>query len=296
MVNDTSLLEVLMDEDFGLNTREGSRWGNTDDHSSMVLDKDKGIFYWNSRGIVGTAITYLIQVRGMTVRDAKKYIEDFGQLRGLTVVKNNKNQDVVVSPKLVDVFFENGKNNREYFYKRGLNDRIIDSFKLGFYNDFNTVPFYENFNFKNFQLRRENPKTIYGYYRGIGPLMFNSDILRLVDKIYYTEGPVDAMIMIQNGLPAVSSNCSGGYLGKWISRFVNIKEINILFDNDEAGNLESKRLAKFLGESRCKIYNFWDFGKFGNGYDPVDYFRDGHTANDLKKLLDDKIRYSCEVL
>jgi len=288
-----SILERLIQEDFGYNTRESSKYGKGVEHDSLVLNKDRNIFYWNSMGIWGNAIDYLVKVRKLSFQDAKKIIENYDKISGIQIVKNEKHQDVIVSPKLVDVFFDNGLLDRDYFYQRGLNDSIINRFRLGKYLDFYTVPFFENSKFKNFQLRKDNPKTSLSYYKYIGPLLFNSDILKIVDRVYYAEGPVDAMILIQNGLPAVSSNCAGGYLTSWYSRFNSVKDIILLFDNDDAGTQESKRLSKFLGETKCKIYNFWDFD--GKGYDPVDFFRDGHTISELKELINSKFKYGFQL-
>jgi len=287
------LLEYLINEDFGYTSKETSRWGKGEKHDSLVLDKDRGIFFWNSQGVVGNALTYLMRVRGMEISKAKELLRDLSRNTLISVVKNHKNQNVIVQPKLVEVFFENGMRDRDYFYKRGLTDSIINRFQLGKFNGYSTVPFFDDGQFKNFQMRKEEPKVIKGYYSNVGPLLFNSDILKIVDKVYYAEGPVDAMALIQNGLPCVSSNCAGGYLNKWYGRFSRIKEIIILFDNDSAGNTESKRLAKFLGENRCKIYNFWDFEM--EGYDPVDYFRDKNSKEELMKLINEKGKYGFEL-
>jgi len=293
MNSQAEILEFLVEQDFGYNSKDLSRWGKGEEHDSLVIDKDKGIFFWNSKGIVGNPLTYLMKVRGMDISKAKELLKDLSRNTIISVIKNHKNQDVVVQPKLVNIFFNNGLNDRGYFYNRGLTDQTINRFQLGKFNGYYTVPFFEDGEFRNFQIRKENPKIIKSYYKNIGPLLFNSDILKLVGKIYYTEGPVDAMVLIQSGLPAISSNCAGGYLNKWYSKFTNIKEIFILFDNDDAGNTESKRLAKFLGENRCKIYNFWDFDK--KGYDPVDFIRDGNSKDYLLELIKERCKYSFQL-
>jgi len=142
-------------------------------------------------------------------------------------------------------------------------------------------------------MRQDDPvKKIRGYYKGLGPLLFNSDVLKIVDTIYYTEGPVDAMVLSQNGLPAISANGST-FKTEWYSRFVRVKNINILFDNDSAGVKEALRLANILGTTRCRIYTFEDFEE--RGYDPVDFFRDGHTVDELKDLMYNKTKYSFEI-
>ena len=286
------ILEYLINQDFGTTGNNNPRWGKSENHSSLVIDKRKNIFFWNSQNIIGDALTYLLKVRKLSKEQALKLLDDLKYRNNISIIKNDKDQTIIVHPKLVNVFFENGKKDRSYFYDRCLTDSTIDRFQLGKFNGYYTVPFFENGIFKNFQCRKDNPKKMFGYYKNVGPLLFNSDILKLTNKIFYTEGPIDTMVLIQNGLPAISSNCGGGFLRNWYSKFIRQKEIILLFDNDGAGNIESKRLAKFLGENRCRIYNFWDFS---DKYDPVDFIRDSHNIDELMELIDKKGKYSFEL-
>lgn len=289
----SEILARFIEEDFGLNTREGSRWGSSDEHDSLVLDKERGIFFWNSQNIVGDPLTYLTRVRHYTFEDAKEYLKTINHIGTYVYTINGKDGDIVVYPKLVDIFYEDGLSKRDYFYNRGLTDDTINRFQLGFYNNYHTIPIFEGGTFRNFQMRRDNPvKIVRNYYKGVGSLLFNSDILKLTDVVYYTEGPVDAMILSQNGLPAVSSNGST-FKSEWYSKFIYVKKIIILFDNDIAGEKEALRLANVLGTTRCKIYTFKDFEM--KGYDPVDYFRDNNKVEDLIKIIDKESKYTFEL-
>ena len=286
MNNNTLILSQLIDEDFELQSKDGSKWGKSYEHDSLVLDKNRGVFFWNSKGIVGDPLVYLTKVRGMNFQEARLYLEKY-DYEGTHVysIKSKKQEDVIVYPRLVDIFYELGEKNRDYFYRRSITDLTIDKYQLGWYNDYYMIPFFEDGTFRNFQMRKDNPvKKIRSYYRDVGPLLFNSDVLRVADTIYYTEGPIDAMILLQNGLPAIASNCGGGYLNEWMVKFSKAKSIFMLFDNDEAGVIESRKLSKFLGTSRCRIYTFDDFEE--KGYDPVDFFRDGHTVDELLDLVE----------
>jgi DNA primase len=289
-----NILELLVEEDFGVKSKPSSRWGKSVDHSSLVIDKQRGIFFWNANNVVGDPVVYLCKVRGYSLHDAKEYLKSFAYSGTHVYTITSKNEEVVVYPKLVEVFFEQGLNNREYFYKRGLTDDTINRFQLGFYNGFSTIPIFENGTLMNFQLRRDKPsKEIRVYYTGLGALLFHSDILKVTDELFWVEGPVDAMVMNQNGLPTVSSSAGGGYKSDWYSRFVRQNKIYILMDNDSAGRNEAIKLAKFLGENRCIIYTFDQFEM--SGYDPVDFFRDGHSASDLLELVEKYGKHSFEL-
>lgn len=294
MDQNTEILQALIEQDFGLSTKDSSRWGKADDHDSLVVDKERGIFFWNSRGIVGDPLVYLTQVRGLDFSEAREFLKRFDYNGTHIYTIKSKETDVVVYPKLVEVFFDEGRDKREYFYKRGLSDSTIDRFQLGYYNGYNTVPFFVDGSFRNFQLRMDNPvKRIKGFYKNIGPLLFNAEVLKLVDTVYFVEGPIDAMILIQNGIPAVSTNSGGAFLSEWYFKFLKQKRIFIVFDNDSAGVEESLRLADYLGVSKCKIFTFSDFEE--KGYDPVDFFRDGYTKEDFINLIEEKSKYAFEI-
>jgi hypothetical protein len=99
---------------------------------------------------------------------------------------------------------------------------------------------------------------------------------------------------MQNGIPAVSMNTGcDSFMPQWTKYFLHQKEIYILFDNDRAGNFGSVRTAKILGQTRCKIYNFWDFD--GTGFAVDDFFIDGGSREELLDLVQTKAKYSFEL-
>lgn len=282
--NNGEILKTLISEDYGLEGR--GNWFRSDEHSSLVLDYDKGIFYYNKEGIVGDPLVYLTKIRGLSFQEAKDYLKNYNY-SGTHVYTIRGSEEVVVFPELVSLFHSAGRNKecREYFYNRGLSDETIDRFQLGYYNGWNTVPFFVDGTFRNFQMRRDKPsKATSKFYKGVDPLLYNSDILKLVDKVFIVEGPIDALALMQNGIPAISTDMSGNMLPEWYVKFVNQKEIYIVYDYDSAGLSESKRVAEMLGVERCKVYNFTGFTE-QKGYDPVDFFREGRTADDFLDLV-----------
>lgn len=286
-MNNGEILSKFVDEDFGVHGRDGSRWFKGVDHDSIVIDMQKGIFFFNSKGIVGDPLVYLTRIRKMSFNDAKEYLKTLNYSGTHVYSITKKNEDVVVYPALVDVFFDLGRESdkREYLYNRGINNDIIDRFRIGWYNNWTMIPFFMDGTFRNFQMRRDKPsRSFRGYYDGVGPLLFNSDILKLTDEVFITEGPLDALALIQNGIPAVSTNMSGRILEDWYMYFINQKRIYLVFDNDSAGVNEAKETAQVLGVERCKIYNFQNFTE-QKGYDPVDYFIDGRTGDEFLELV-----------
>jgi len=291
MSSNGDILIKLISQDYGISGK--GRWYRSEEHSSLVIDHRKGLFFWNQKDIVGDPLIYLTKIRGYTVESAIEFLKTQRYEGTVVYTVYEDGSETVVYPKLVDTFQELGKIRRDYFYKRTLIDETIDRFQLGWYNGWYMIPFFEDGTFRNFQMRRDDPKRIKGYYGGVGPLLFNSSILKLVEEVYYVEGPVDAMAIAQVGLPAISSNCGGGFKPEWYGRFTNIDRIWICFDNDSAGKKEAIKLAKFFGEYRCRIYTFEDFDE--QGYDPVDFFRDKGTKDEFVSLVNNKSKYVFEL-
>lgn len=282
-----SVLSDIISKDYPL---EGTgRWlkpVDTLNHpSSLVVDTEEEVFYYNSRGVVGDAFIWLTKIKGLSPEVAREALKNHKKYTDSHVVTLRDGKEIVVLPRLVDIFWENGKSiaRRDYWYRRGLNDIMIDRFRLGYNNDWHTLPIFVDGSFRNFQIRMDKPdKRIKSWYRGVGPLLFNSSILKLSNSVIITEGPIDAMLLTQYGFPAVShTGGAQGWLPEWGKRFNNQKEIFICYDNDDAGYKGARKLAKVLGEYKCKIldWNYFDSIELKKGYDVVDFFTEGNSKN-----------------
>jgi len=284
-------LEELISQDYQL--IGNGRYIRGVEHSSLVVDIERQIFFWNSRGIVGDALRWLIDIRGMKYADAIKIAKrENGNLFHNSTVQN-KTQSNVVNETLVEAFFEFGKKHREYWYDiRGYTDRTVEHFRLGYAGEgWYTIPIFVDGVFRNFQCRNE-AKIIRPWYEGEGALPFNFGILAVTDWVVLTEGPVDAIMLRQNDIPAVSQTAGAGdrnVYRKHFVKFKNIKRVYICYDNDKAGNDDSIEVAKLFGE-RAKIYNMWAFDE---KFDVSDFFMGGWTKEQFLTLIreDGKLYY-----
>ena len=203
-----SLLLELIENQYTITGR--GKFLSTAEHDSLVINTETDTFFWNSKGIVGDAYVWLTKILGYTHKDAKDFIRLHsrdGELKVYTKITNHKGETTTVYPKLVKLLWENGKNHREYWYKRGIFDDTCDRFLLGYDEGWYTIPFFVDNALVNFQKRRDEPeKRILPWYRGIGPVLFNSSILTVASAVVLTESPTDAIILSQYGYPAVSHN------------------------------------------------------------------------------------------
>lgn len=283
-----SVIEKLVDDDFGISSTS-VRWARSEQHSSLVVDKERNLVYFNARGLVLDPLNYLMKIRGMPFKEARTYLKalNFEDTYVYTINSTTK-EAVVVYPKLVEIFQENGLHERTYWYDRGFTDETIDRFQLGYYDGWYLVPIFVDGTFRTFQKRRDLPKKeIKNWYKGLSGLLYNADLLRLVDTVFIAEGPCDAIALSQLGLPAISQNGGSEYWSdSWFYKFNNVKTIYILYDDDQAGDFGAKMVAKKLGEYKCHIYNFWGMGE--KGYDCVDWLKEKRTKEELLGVISEK--------
>lgn len=277
-------LEKLMSQDFTFLSTHG-RYLRTAEHDSLVYDRVRDAFFWNSRNLSGGLFTYLTRVRNLPSQEARKVAREATFADTLTLETPKKKEVIIPLPDLVEIFYERGKNHREYWYnERGYTDATIDNFRLGYTGEWYTIPIYVDGEFRNFQLRRNEPeRQSKSWYSGVGPLPFNFSILNYTDWVVIAEGPPDAIMLRQYDIPAVSQNSGASYWNpEWNPRFAKMKRIYIAYDNDKAGNDGARNLGKYWGQ-RALIYTFWGFRK---GYDVSNYFKDGGTREDFMELLE----------
>jgi DNA primase len=292
MSKEGELLVSIVSKDYDL--KGSGRWLHGAEHDSLVVDFEKGVWFWNSKGISGTVYTWLTKVKDMSHEQAKEMLKQNKDFADTFIHTIKNSEETIVYPKLVDAFYENGQNNdREYWYKRGFSDQTIQRFKLGYNDGWYTIPIYQDGLFRDFQMRRDQPsKMIKHYYKGVGRLLFNSEILKYVDTVFITEGPTDCIALLQAGIPAVSHNAgSEGWLDDWFKYFMFQKRIYIVYDNDIAGKTGAIRVAKNLGEYRAKIYCFEGYDE---KYDVGDFLVEKNSPESFVDLVEHRSYYCFE--
>ena len=282
-VDNLDQLEALIESDFGY--KHSGRWGKALEHSSLVVDREKGLWYWNSKGIKGNAFDYLILVRGMARKTAEGLIKPFYSLP--------KEPEEETHPHLLLVERANKSADRGYWYDRCLTDKTIDRFLLGNDGEWNLLPIFVDGELYNVQLRRDIPeKQIAKKYKGKRPTLFNSSLLKYTDAVVVTEGTVDSILLNQMGIPSVSHDAGNSYWSpEWSPLFNRIKSVYYVADNDNAGVVAARIMCNSLGLNKVKVLRFSDRKE---KYDTRDFFKDGGTVKDFLELLQTKSKYFFE--
>lgn len=293
-----TLLERIIELDQPLEGND--RWKRGTVNSSLIVDCEKQVFYFNKLGINGNAYIWLTKIKGYSHNDAKEYLRNQVDYEDTWIHEVRNTQEFITYPAIVEVFYQHGLLTDESYWKsRGFTTETIARFKLGYVDSkdgfgFWTLPIYEDGLFRQVQLRRDNPsKMIRKYYSTGKNYLFNSDILRLVDDVIITESPVSAIRIMQEGSAALSHDGGSSYWNvDWINKFMYCKKITVLYDNDAAGIKGAKKVAKVLGEYRTKVYTFKDFPEH---YGADNFLNDEHTITDLKEIIKKESKYIFEL-
>ena len=281
-----NFLVSLVEEDFGFQMT-GEDWGRGVVHDSFVVNLARNIWYWNSKHESGNTVDYLVYVRKMSRADAERFVTKMsGGIHSDEI--RDVNSPSVPHEAVVDVMWKNS-----YWDARGISKKTINLHRLGFWNDWFTVPVYDKSKLINIQLRRDEPaKSTRWWYTGtkIGDILFQEFILRYsTDRIFVVEGLIDSLLLSQVGIPAVSP-CGGSNFWKeaWFQKFIRTKEIFCVADNDIAGTNFLKKVSESLGKYRVKGFVF---SEEKVGFDSVDFFRNGHTAERFLDIVTTKSEY-----
>jgi hypothetical protein len=209
----------------------GGRYRKTTEHNSLVIDTYQNTFYWNSMGFGGDVYTFLTKVLDVDKSSAKLLSSP-----AKIVVKEEGyiNQDL---PKL---FWDFGKDTRDFWYKRGFTDAEIDLYTLGYFSGFYTIPFIMFGKVNAISLRKE-PKII-SEIVGSKKSLFGFDQLKS-KRILIVESPLDVPLLRRFGYEAISYIYgANSWDHSWNQLFYDY-DVTIIPDNDPAGGHILKRVS-----------------------------------------------------
>ncbi len=292
-----TILEELIREDFGLDTRS-RRYYKGKKHDSLVYDSELDIFYWNSRGIYGDAMDYLIRVRGYSKKKAEKFISMMVKEQNYKEVGRvllEERPDIKVADLFHKFLLEDG--DYSYFTRRGIKFNAILEYKLGKLRDrrvkFYTVPIINNSRLENIQVRSEvdknlGRKIIYKIYKIGRPAILHRFLVNIREEIFVVEGILDSILLAQLGFYTLSSD-SG--LNFYFSLPIG-RTYYIIQDNDKAGMSMVLRWMKKFGREKIRFFNWKKFDWAQDKEDIISTFQKFKDYNLLVDLFSNKDNYT----
>jgi twinkle protein len=142
-----------------------------------------------------------------------------------------------------------------YLNSRGFKNEIIKLFRLGVTdgNDAIMYPFFKNGVVVNVKYRSMKEKKFWNEAGG-EPVLFNRDVCADSEILNITEGQDDCIALKHYDIDAVSVPGGTGDM-RWIEHeweyLESFKQINLIFDNDQAGQDAVDAIVKRLGNWRC---------------------------------------------
>jgi hypothetical protein len=212
------------------------RYKRTKEHDSLVLDTYKNTFYWNSRGFGGDVATFLTKILNVSYKTASLYAEP---------AKDYELKKADINPKLVDLFWTFGKNNRDFWYERGFNDEVIDLYKLGFFGDTYTLPFIMFDKVKAIILRGKN--KFISEIAGSTKSLFGLDNVES-KNILLVESPLDVPLLKRFGYDAISYTYGANAWDNSWDSILQDYNVTVIPDNDSAGKFILNKITFY-----CKV-------------------------------------------
>lgn len=285
----TNLRDYL--EGHGINTSRLFHCLNPNHRDSNASMKyfDDGKCYCFGCGVSYNLVDVIGIMENLDNKEAfKKTMQYYGksEVRRNPVPKEQINKDYTKAFNVWHGYLKENSLAKKYLYSRGLTDKTIRKFKIGF----------NSFDFKDFKLnavvipvsnkcfcaRNIYDEETLRYYkpRGCQVELFNLEALNN-DKPYcvITEGEFDCLSFEEIGINAIGL-ASANNVNKFIEKEKPANKTYILaLDNDEAGKLATNELISYFDENDINYCTFDNCG-----------FKDANQAlcND-KKLFKESI-------
>lgn len=217
------------------------------------------------------------------------------------IIPEKNRQEVDFTQLMERYHFEIFKNKKaiRYLAQRGITEKSIHRFKLGFtrrYNqDWLVIPSFEDNIPKLLKLRKLEPDENaeldkYIREKDSKSILFNGDILDKFEEIIIAEGELDAIALIQYGYENTIGITGGAktLLPEWYDNLFCKEKLLLCLDPDEAGQLSARDVwATRLGLSKC-----WNI-KLPDGYD-ANSFLVKYGKEPFDKLIEDSSTFKVE--
>lgn len=199
---------------------------------------------------------------------------------GITYLIDNKNRENNIYKMDKNYMQPEWKNNTElsenvvkWFESRGIKQSTLQNMQIGEGLEYmpqhnkqvNTIQFHYFEGGKLVNTKYRTGAKDFKFISNAELVPYNIDGVKNQEKIYITEGEMDALTLIQLGYPAISvpngASDNTAYLDRFMDPFLmNLKEVIIAVDTDTKGVILREALIRRFGVEKCKLVDSW-----GNG-------------------------------
>lgn len=278
----------------------------TDKNPSLTVNLTKGVYYCNSCKSKGNIHTMYMSLYGKTNEQAWFDLGD-----GLNIPRpdGTKPTRPAIEIGLVTSYHKalmalTGPMRKMLHERRGLVDKTLEDMQLGWDGERLTIPIYDEYNdLVNFRLYKWNSdddkyKVLnytdecgnkYGEVRIFG---IDRVVDTNIDYVVWSEGEMDRICSEQHGFPtACPTSGAGTWKPEWTKLFRNKKRVYLAQDNDEAGQIATKRLCEKLYRVVDVYIIKWPAGFPVKGDITDFYTKCNLTSEDFQALMDNAEKY-----
>jgi hypothetical protein len=117
---------------------------------------------------------------------------------------------------------------------------------------------------------------------GLKGRLFNAEVTFTdIKEVVVCEAELDAVALMQNGIPAVGMSGATAFQQAWVSYFDGLDRVYVVFDRDIAGEKGEAKVAEMIGP-KTRIVHLPDSEE---KLDCNQWFLDGRTAEEFRELL-----------
>jgi DNA primase len=196
-------------------------------------------------------------------------------------LKTMPKKKIIVDPELVKSYQSNlPPNIRKYLNDRSITDELIAYAKLGWFQNSIIIPIFNKNGEKAFIKFRKDPFSTddqpkYRLQPGAEACLYGYDSLAEdPEYIVICEGEFDRLVLIGNGIPAITSTAGAGtFKNEWLEELRGIKKIYLCFDRDTAGIKATSKITAEIYKKfpDVEVYQI-NFPDDMEGKDVTDYF------------------------
>ncbi|MDO8463409.1 MAG: toprim domain-containing protein [bacterium] len=170
---------------------------------------------------------------------------------------------------------------------RGLSDLVIGDAKLGWDGSHITIPIADESGAWLYARRRaapgSNDEPRYKTPKGAQAALYGVHLLKGAISVVICEGELDALVLLSNGILAVSGTAGAGtFKQEWAQLLSNVPEVHIVYDHDAQGRAGALMVGKLIPHAKiCELP-----GDVGEKGDVTDFFaRLKRTPDDFGEIL-----------
>lgn len=265
-----------------------------DTNRSATLDIDKGLWYCH-KGCGGGPVEQLI-------RQQENWLDpptNGNRSRSTNGSSNGEPSEEITEAKVkgwVQSLISSPAELEELMASRSLEEETLTAYEIGWDRDRNayTIPVRgddeEIWNLRRYQINPPAGRRKIWSVKNMGtPRLYPLSVLTEddPDEIIICEGEWDALLTIQMGFPAVTRTASAGTWDSSWGRYFQGKTVYLIHDMDDAGMNADRKVARALRNvADVRIVELPYERTPDHGKDLTDYWQEGHTYEDFRKLLD----------